>query len=82
MIIGDSNGFAMTTGQRFCHIRTAAAVHRTDGMNHVFGSQPAAACEHGFSSRQRANLTGDLRALLQNGGTARAMNGAVYPSAA
>src|ERR1019366_5289379 len=49
VIIGDADGLAIATGERFGLVLSASSIHRTDGVNYIFGGQASAGGDDGFA---------------------------------
>ena len=82
VVAGDPDRFAVTTGERFGFVLLAASIHWADGVNYIFGRQSSTGGEDSFAGVQSADLGHDAPALLEDRGTAGAVNRSIHASAA
>jgi hypothetical protein len=82
MLIGQLDGFAMTTRQLFSFSVCSVAMDRANGVDDVPDVQPAAASDDGFSRRQTSNSAHDLPALSEYRRAACAVNRAIDSASA
>ena len=56
MIVGDADGLAIATGERFGLVLSASSIHRADGVNDIFGGQSSAGGDDSFAGGECADL--------------------------